>query len=384
MNNKFKLLPLSIALAAVLSPLSASADDSLTFSGYARYGALYATDNDLVDFGDNDRTIGRLGNEHNGGEFLFNKAYTADTGAKWDVAVMLNHWAVDAWGSTDGVNIPQFYAAVTNFVEDQPDLYVWAGRKFHQRPQQGLNDHYILTHDGQGAGFENLDLGSSKLDMGFIAQVSGNAGAALGNDSGKYAITAKLHDIALGDTSLDLYADYGFTSDAAGADDGKESGQAVAVLNLKGPINKIVARYAYNSLNSAFQLTGNEQNAIYFSFEGGANPSENLYVDYLMSVQSITNNDIEDKLTVAGIVRPMYNWDKTHSTWLEAGYGLTDQDGGDAQAWKLTVSQNVSLGGLPWSRPMLRFYSTVGSVDYSDEDRTEDTLSFGAMFEAWW
>ncbi|MCZ8498742.1 hypothetical protein O9929_14780 [Vibrio lentus] len=24
------------------------------------------------------------------------------------------------------------------------------------------------------------------------------------------------------------------------------------------------------------------------------------------------------------------------------------------------MSQNVSLGGLPWSRPMLPFYTTVG------------------------
>ncbi|MCW1891443.1 carbohydrate porin [Vibrio chagasii] len=25
--------------------------------------------------------------------------------------------------------------------------------------------------------------------------------------------------------------------------------------------------------------------------------------------------------------------------------------------------KNVSLGGLPWSRPLLRFYTTVGDVE---------------------
>jgi maltoporin len=88
----------------------------------------------------------------------------------------------------------------------------------------------------------------------------------------------------------------------------------------------------------------------------------------------------------------MYNWDDTHSTWLEAGLAQVDYDNNAKdEAWKITLSQNISLGGLPWSRPMLRFYTTVGDVEktgYTGDDAknngTTDTVSFGAMFEAWW
>ncbi|MFL7048688.1 carbohydrate porin, partial [Vibrio cyclitrophicus] len=61
-------------------------------------------------------------------------------------------------------------------------------------------------------------------------------------------------------------------------------------------------------------------------------------------------------------------------------------DGSEKNGWKVTLSQNVSLGGLPWSRPMLRFYTTVGDVETkgTTETVTADTLAFGAMFEAWW
>ncbi|GAL14051.1 maltoporin [Vibrio astriarenae] len=71
-----------------------------------------------------------------------------------------------------------------------------------------------MTHDGQGAGFNNLNLGGAKLDMGFVGQVKGG----LVNDNGRYAITSKLHSINAGIGNLDLYANYGFAADDAGDD----------------------------------------------------------------------------------------------------------------------------------------------------------------------
>ncbi|MCW0469702.1 carbohydrate porin [Vibrio chagasii] len=67
-------------------------------------------------------------------------------------------------------------------------------------------------------------------------------------------------------------------------------------------------------------------------------------------------------------------------------YGNIDyDDDGEENAWKVTLSQNVSLG-LPWSRP--RFVSTQpGDVETKGntvKTTNVDTLSFGAMFEAWW
>jgi maltoporin len=99
-------------------------------------------------------------------------------------------------------------------------------------------------------------------------------------------------------------------------------------------------------------------------------------------------NDTRSRTGYSAIVRPMYNWNAVHSTWLEAGYSLVDyENDGENSAWKVTLSQNVSfdMGG---ARPMLRFYATVGEADNEASvysyDQKQDTLALGAMFEAWW
>ncbi|WP_295895189.1 carbohydrate porin [uncultured Vibrio sp.] len=431
--NNFKRLPLTLAVAATFASASSFAADvteleqriqeleakvvsldyvddqqqsaltadtevplGIIFSGYARYGALYQSgDKALVDIGSTGRSIGRLGNESNGGEFQFGKIFESESGVKWNLAVMLDHWAHSDWGSTDGVNLKKFYAGASNIFESQPDLYVWAGRDFHQRPQQGLNDYFWMSHDGQGGGFTNFDFGGAKLDFAFVGQVASGEDAdgnglnsSLGNDNGVYAFTSKLHSIDAGIGNLDLYANYGFASDAADVDKRDESSVLVGATLGLGASHKLVVKYGDGADNSAFDLAGKKQ-VLYTSIEGGVNPSDNLYIDYLASYKDISGDDVtNESKEYAAIVRPMYNWDETHSTWLEAGLGMVDyQDNSEEQAWKVTLSQNISLGGLPWSRPMLRFYTTVGDVEKKGPSVTTtnvDTVSFGAMFEAWW
>uniref|UniRef100_UPI001F4AE1C5 carbohydrate porin n=1 Tax=Klebsiella pneumoniae TaxID=573 RepID=UPI001F4AE1C5 len=47
----------------------------------------------------------------------------------WDLNVMFDHWS-------DEVNLKKAYVGVTNVLESNPNAYLWAGRDFHQRPQQ--------------------------------------------------------------------------------------------------------------------------------------------------------------------------------------------------------------------------------------------------------
>ncbi|UPR32108.1 MULTISPECIES: carbohydrate porin [Vibrio] len=428
--QKFKLLPITVAVAASLASISSFAADTdiealekriqeleskvvdidyvndqqpavltaetkvpegIVFSGYARYGAHYKSgDERYVDIGTTGRSVGRLGNEANGGEVQLAKLFQADNGAIWDVVFMADHWEADAWADDGGLSMKKMYAGVTNVFESQPELYMWAGRDFHQRPQQGLNDYFWMTHDGQGAGFNNLDFGGAKLDMGFVGQVKGG----LVNDNGRYAITSKLHSINAGIGQLDLYANYGFASDEADSDvagDPKVSDETAylvgATLGL-GESNKLVVKYGDGADSSVFDLKGDYQ-TLYASVEGSYAASDNFIIDYLVSYKDNSGSDLDRENTeYAGIVRPQYQWDDVHSTWLEAGYGMVDyDDDGEENAWKVTLSQNVSLGGLPWSRPMLRFYTTVGDVETKGntvKTTNVDTLSFGAMFEAWW
>ncbi|CAH6871906.1 Maltoporin (maltose/maltodextrin high-affinity receptor, phage lambda receptor protein) [Vibrio chagasii] len=428
--QKFKLLPITVAVAASLASLSSFAaetdlaaleqriqelesqvgdikyvddqqqavltsettvPDGIVFSGYARYGAHYKSgDERYVDIGTTGRSVGRLGNEANGGEVQLAKLFQADNGAIWDIVFMADHWEADAWADDGGLSMKKMYAGVTNVFESQPELYMWAGRDFHQRPQQGLNDYFWMTHDGQGAGFNNLDFGGAKLDMGFVGQVKGG----LVNDNGRYAITSKLHSINAGIGQLDLYANYGFASDEADSDVAgapkvsDETAYLVGATLGLGESNKLVVKYGDGADSSVFDLKGDYQ-TLYASVEGSYAATDNFIIDYLVSYKDNSGSDLDRENTeYAGIVRPQYQWDDVHSTWLEAGYGMVDyDDDGEENAWKVTLSQNVSLGGLPWSRPMLRFYTTVGDVETKGntvKTTNVDTLSFGAMFEAWW
>ncbi|MDN3678843.1 carbohydrate porin [Vibrio tapetis subsp. quintayensis] len=447
--KNFKIVPLSLAVAAAVTSLSTFAADAdidaltkriqeletkletdyvydqqqailtpdtevplgLVFSGYARYGAHHASgDNRYVQVGSSGAAVGRLGNEANGGEIQFAKAFKTDAGAIWDVVFMLDQWGVDQWSSPGGVNLKKAYAGVTNVFASQPDVYMWAGRDFHQRPQQGLNDYFWMSHDGQGGGFHNFNFGGAKFDLAFVAQVDSGDGGALGNDNGRYAITSKLHSIDAGIGNLDIYANYGFASteadtaesyewvfnDTTGAPEkkitaatkvsDKNTWQIGATLGL-GSSNKLVMKYTDGGDNSAFDLAGDKKVG-YVSIEGGINPSDRMAVDYLASYKTFSGEDTDDKNEYSAIVRPMYNWDDVHSTWLEAGYAMEDFANGDEKnGWKVTLSQNISMGGLPWSRPMLRFYATVGDVQSktgSVTGKKQDTVSVGAMWEAWW
>ncbi|GLS91564.1 outer membrane protein S [Psychromonas marina] len=432
---KFKLLPLAAAIATTFVPMSLFAADAaevkavnpeltqpadplydrqqplvlaegmpipdtgLKFTGYARYGFHYSDDvNKYVGaMGQSaGNATGRLGNEGNGGEFQFTKAFIADNGAIWDVAVMLEHWS-------DNVGLKKFYAGATNVFESQPTAYLWAGRDFHQRPQQGLNDYFWMMHDGQGAGVYNLGLGDIKFDISGVAQASSGTG-----DSGNYAITTKLHGISVGAAgTLSFLANYGFESDQYYSEADEDAGdgiegelknanksdafQLAAVLDSSWSMGgtQLILRYAENADNGVFWKT-EDLTTWYASFSGNVKSSETFNTEYLVAYHNADNSaDVsQSRSNYSAIVRPMMTWNAVHSTWLEAGYSLVDyENAGENSAWKVTLSQNVSFG-LAGARPMIRFYATVGSADNEVASKPyqaeQDTLALGAMFESWW
>lgn len=370
--------------------------DGLVFSGYARYGAHYQnSDKERVSsFGSlSGNATGRLGNEGNGGEFQLAKVFKNDSGAIWDLVLMLDHWSEGSWADDGGVNVKKMYAGVANVFESQPDLYLWAGRDFHQRPQTDLNDYFWMTHDSQGAGFKNLTLGGIKFDFAGVGQVNND----MVEDNGRYALTSKVHGIKLGDVDLSLYANYGTTSEKLTEDDKKELANSAYQLASEAVWagQKFIIRYSHNALNSVFDLADN-QDALLFSLDGAIPLTERAKIQYLTSYQKLDlDKSDESRKNYSFILRPTYQWNDVHSTWLEGGYSIVDYDDIDATntSWKTTLSQNIAIGGETWSRPMLRFYATVGNADneYTGRDdkgvlttSDDDTVTFGAMFEAWW
>ncbi|MBE4609490.1 carbohydrate porin [Vibrio navarrensis] len=392
-----KFLPTCIAVTLPLFSASIYAADveGFNFSGYARYGAAFqGSDEKTVNTAGalNGNATGRLGNENNGGEFSLSRTFTGEQGARWDIVVMFDHYSDSSWATTGGVKLKKTYASVTNFVSSQPELRVWAGRDFHQRAQTDLNDYFWMMHDGQGGGFYNLNLAGVKLDMSVVGQVEGD----MVGDSGKYALTTKLHDMKIfGLADLALYANYGFASKKAKEQPYYDIDSYQVGGEISAGKHKLIVRYSDNAKDSVFDMT-EDQKALLFSFNGEQEISNDFGVQYLAAYQSLDVADFNDRVNYNVIVRPTYAWDNMNSTWLDTGFSLVDYKHVDAKnsSWKVTLSQNIAISSKTWARPMLRFYAAIGKADneYIGFDSSTgqmkssnlDTATFGAMFEAWW
>jgi maltoporin len=299
---------------------------------------------------------------------------------------------------------------VTNLLESNPNAYFWAGRDFHQRPQQGINDYFWMNHDGQGAGVKNFDIGGVQFDVATVAAVQScnpevedngdnpsritcTGGSGTG-DKGNYAVTSKIHGMKVGPLDLEVYANYGFDSKAVESDARLKAWQGGVVLSHTNDsgVNKVIARYSDNADNSVYNKT-DDLKTIYASFEGLHKFSRQMQVEYLLAFHDYDNSadKSDNRKNYNAIVRPMYWWNDVHSTWLELGWQKVAYDkGGDNNGWKATLSQNISIDMGPEFRPMLRFYVTGGEVDNKrtarvngTDDTTLDSFNVGAMWEAW-
>ncbi|WP_153446775.1 carbohydrate porin [Vibrio algicola] len=402
-----KISTLALALAAATTlPFTVQADDSFTFSGYARYGAGYSDDgplykgslqngiNVIQTAGNQYTKTGRLGNEGNGFEFKLNKAFIQDD-MKWDVAVMLD----DGYdGQATGIS--QAYAGGSGIFATQPNAYIWAGQRFNDREQLGTNDYYVLQNDGTGGGVDNLDFGFAKFD---IAVVAGDKGR-----NGRYAVTSQLHDIILTDNqSLRFHANFGWgngyeqdgTDDAATKKvDDHTAYQLAGIYRLTWASgwNEFLVRYGNGTRSQILNNgTGGDGDTLGAFMQGEIDFTNNILMEYTFSHE---DNDLEtnvsgtDEKWNQAVIRPGYRWNDRMSTWLELGYDQVKfgDNLGTNSSWKATLSQNVGLGSFMGSRPMLRFFATYGELDTEyvaatqAKDGTSDGLTFGAMFEAWW
>ncbi|RRO15850.1 carbohydrate porin, partial [Pectobacterium aquaticum] len=381
--------------------------DGLKFSVYARYGANFQGGDQKyvgVDGSYNGTSgIGRLGNEGYGGEYQVTKTFNAENGAIWDVNLMAEHWS-------DEINIKKAYVGVTNLFESQRSAYLWAGRDFHQRPSQEINDYMWMNHDGQGAGVKNFDIKGVLFDVAAVGAVEScdpqvvkngdnpsrltcTGGSGTG-EKGNYALTSKIHGMKLGILDVAAYANYGFDSKAIKSEERTKAWQGAVVLShtTDHSMNQLITRYSDNADNSVYNKTDSLR-SLYTSFDGLYTFSPQTTVRYLLAYQDYDNPKLQqgNRKNYAAIVRPMYFWNDIHSTWLEAGYQRVSYDeGGTNKGWKLTLSQNISFAMGPDFRPMLRFYVTGGEVDnqhtarITDNDDTRlDSFNVGAMWEVW-
>jgi maltoporin len=94
----------------------------------------------------------------------------------------------------------QIYAYGSN-ISQLANGRVWAGRRFYNRLQTGINDQFLENNDGNGAGIEEMDLGIGKLSIAFMMDpnygtgvTAGTPGAAAVNNN-RFALPIRLTNI---------------------------------------------------------------------------------------------------------------------------------------------------------------------------------------------
>lgn len=160
-----------VALAAALSGMcfGASAGD-LDFNGYFRSGTGVSTrGGSQVCFGlDGADSKFRLGNEC---DYVLEASLDAKVaefeGAQWRVKAMVNNAYAWADSSPSKPDFGQFYA-YGNKISQLRNGTVWAGKRFYNRLQTGINDQFLENNDGDGAGVEDMDFGLGKASIAFM------------------------------------------------------------------------------------------------------------------------------------------------------------------------------------------------------------------------
>lgn len=164
---------MALALAGLAGGAQAASAD---FSGYIRAGVgLNAAGGNQVCFAaPGADTKWRLGNECDYViEPNFNAKLATYEGSDWHVHLMPSVY--HAYGG-DGADLKagfgQVYAYGTK-IAALGNGTVWAGKRFYNRLQLGINDQFLENDDGDGAGIENMDVGPGKLSIALMTNPNG-------------------------------------------------------------------------------------------------------------------------------------------------------------------------------------------------------------------
>ena len=155
---------------------------AVEFAGYARAGVgLNVRGGKEVCFVLNGADAKwRLGNEC---DYVIEPQFTGrlvqrNDGSNWGVVVMPGLYRT--WDSPGPAfnDVPSVFRQIYFFGENIPELAhgrVWGGRRYYDRLHLDINDQFLEIHDSDGAGIEDMQVGSGKLSVAFLMNPNSEA-----------------------------------------------------------------------------------------------------------------------------------------------------------------------------------------------------------------
>ena len=391
-----------LALAAALCAVSYGASAaSVDFSGYFRAGTgVNERGGTQVCFGlPGADTKWRLGNEC---DYVIEPVFTAKMadfeGSDWHVRLMPGVYR--AWGQTEfGTDelVARFGQAYVfgNKISALGNGTAWAGRRFYNRLQTGINDQFLENNDGDGAGLENMDIGVGKLSVAFMMNGRNPA------NNNRFALPVRLTDIkTVPNGSLSIYVT-----------PTTQTRSRNQVTDTATPKEKdAIAVGAYHFLSGLFggdtlvgvkhDKQGDVKNTRAIIQQTGSLFAGTRF-DVLGEYRVASNAGVQSKWTAIG-ARTDTHLGGPFRLLLEAGHDIVKPDGADKRTMtKFTIAGAVSAGKDPWSRPTLRLFVThavwneaarqVLGQNWVNGERLQQVYgdrksgtSVGVQAETWW
>jgi maltoporin len=412
MHQRFKTLAAAAAVAGAFAAPGVQAQ-GIDFNGYLRTGVGGTTEGGNLQCFSGQfpiRAKYRLGNECDTyGEVQLSAPFGKKDGAYGKYVLMLALQGGDesdyssVRGSSDTFNIAgrQNYFQLGGFFPKGPleDAKVWVGKRYYNRHDVHINDHFYWNNSGQGAGIEDITVGPAKLAFAYH-QNGGNsqpANAILGN---RYSM--RFYGIPLFGT-LEGEVVY-----LKGTTAGPGTTGTGSMLFLEHTANLPLP----NSWNKFAVILGDKLGGNGFewlpTYAGGdkVDGKQVRLIDQLYFEIPGTNisglatagyaerkiSGVKDTWITAGI-RPQYNFTANYSVAVEAGYDQGKTTGGTTKKIaKLTVAPQLTLAGGFWARPVVRAFATYAKWNTPNGDAgTNGTFgtktsgaNFGVQVEAWW
>jgi maltoporin len=410
---KFSLL----ALVAFSATVASAAE--LEFHGYARAGYGFSTNGGRMT---NMALVGqdthwRLGNEADWCiEPDFNFAFaTMEDKSSWGFHFMPALYR--GFGAADsGIEqnaLPVYFKQVYFFGSNLPWLangQIWAGRRYWDRLQTGINDQFLENGDGMGAGISEADLGIGKLSVSFLTDNTdawdAGAGApvadtAIGspyNKVGRFSVRLTGIQTFSKEAALQLWGNIGNiqfkNTDAAPGAVKADTTYHVGIYHTAnlGDYGSNLLGFAYNNTKDHSDWHVVVQHGVVFS-------SITMGLDFLAEYRNSKNTGADAQTWLGVGARADKQISGPFRFLLEAGYDMVNKAGSvanggpdkDTTDLRVTGALAISGGNDPWSRPTFRLFyayqnwSDVGASTaqnfYGDK---KSGGQYGVQAEGWW
>ncbi len=403
--KKVNLLAAAVLAAAFAMPAQADYTPNAYFNGYMRAGVGFDKNGHTNGNDDVAHKVGRLGSESRlYGEIGLGADVAKVDDTVWTVNTMLavstnseGSWVGLGKDADGDIALRQFNVEAKGLFDSDKDAKVWVGKKYVQREDIHITDTYYYDISGNGAGIENVSLGSGKFSTAFVQNTDCNnifdvrysfpawdgASFQIGNT---YVQQKKQHvtDNQLNGNTVTLEFTQGFN----------------------GGWNKTVFQWFKGASANATQVQGWNHND---NEDGNAFKLYNFgettivgdlkmfhQVDYAYQKLDGYNGDNKKVKTFHAVVRPWYKLTKMTRLYVELGsYGqYTEYDNGwkeQERMQKATLAYALTPdAGNFWSRPEIRVYTAW--LHGSDKDATFSAgyrkgatdITVGVQAEAWW